>query len=487
MAEHPNYYSILGVPPRATEDEIKVAFSRQVKRFPEEARDPSANAAFRQLVMAFKVLSDPASRAAFDQVAETQFSSGARALRVQLLANQTTLPVLEEDQVLYLLLDISADSNLSGQAAPMNLCLVIDRSTSMAGARMSQVKAASSLIVDQLGEKDSLSIVAFSDRAEVIVPSRPVDSKPMIKAKISQISTGGATEIYQGLKLGITELSKGMRLSEISHLILLTDGHTYGDEESSIRLAVQCAARGIGISALGIGHKWNDVFLDALVSPSGSASAFLESPKLIVSYLEQRIKALNRAFAQDVNLRLELSSQVSVRAIHKLSPFPHPIPFSERLMALGTLQHSVPLSALIELQVKPHAPRTSTMIKANVSANIIPTGERDQHFLAEIQLDFSVDPPQKPPLPAVVSAVNKLNLYMMNEKAWNDVEQGEIQQATRRMERLGTQLLQSGEPHLAHTAFSEAANIGRTGRVSEAGRKRLKYGTRALIRYDNLP
>jgi len=283
------------------------------------------------------------------------------------------------------------------------------------------------------------------------------------------------------LRLGLTELRKAKRFSEISHLILLTDGHTYGDEKACIQLAEQAAATGIGASALGIGHKWKDSFLDALVAPSGSSSAYIESPRQVVKHLEKRIKSLSRTFAQDVQLQLDLPLKIKARAIHKLSPFPHPIDNTRRLMPLGTLEYAVPLAVLIELVIAPYSPGTSARVQANVSAHITPTGRRDQNFASQLGLDFALGPPIQPPLPAVERAVSKLNLYQMNEKAWEEAERGEIEQATQRMERLGTQLLNAGETQLAHSAFSEATHIARTGLLSAAGRKTLKYGTRALI------
>ena len=83
--------------------------------------------------------------------------------------------------------------------------------------------------------------------------------------------------------------------------------------------------------------------------------------------------------------------------------------------------------------------------------------------------------------------MNKLNLYKMNEKAWEEAEQGKITEATERLKRLGTRLLREGQSRLARTAFDEATQIARSGHISAAGRKKLKYGTRSLIGYDNLP
>jgi len=123
-----DYYAILGVLPTAAAAEISIALNRQVKRFPEEARDPAGNPAFRELVVAYRVLSDPERRAAYDKTRVTSTVGASEALMVQLLVSQADLPAMVEDQVLYLLLSVSANPALVGKKPAVNLSLVIDRS-----------------------------------------------------------------------------------------------------------------------------------------------------------------------------------------------------------------------------------------------------------------------------------------------------------------------------------------------------------------------
>jgi len=483
MAERADYYSVLGVPYNATPEQITIAFSQQVERFPEEARDPNSNAAFRLLITAYKILNDADSRAAFDQTLGTQaITGGPRPLNIQLLASQTTLPSLKETQIQYVLLEIVANPELLQKRTPVNFCLVIDRSTSMNGDRINRVKAAASLIADQLEPEDTISVVVFSDFAEIVAPADAARNIQLIKAKISQISTGGATEILKGLRLGLFELHKTRKASGINHLVLLTDGHTYGDEKACVELAERAAQDDISISAVGIGHKWNDQFLDELVAPSGSSSAYLESPELIVSHLQERIRSLSRTFAHSIQLELEATPGLEVRAVNRLAPSPRTVNWEfQEVAPLGSLQHNIPLTVLIELGVHPRPADTTAHLKTKISASVVPTNQRNLRFYNDLRFMFSRSPATKPPLPAVVRAVNKLTLYKLNEKVWEDVEQGEVEKASARMERLATRLHSAGQPQLAATALREAQMIARTGKLSAAGRKELKYGTRSLI------
>jgi Ca-activated chloride channel family protein len=487
MPGTPDYYAILGVKREATTEQITIAFNRQVEQFPSEERDPAVNLRFRQLVMAYRILSNSESRAAFDQAYEIETRPGTtKALQIQLFPSQNSLPVIDEVQVLYLLVDIGANPALLDSRPPINLCLVVDRSTSMAGERINRVKAAVSVIAERLGPEDSISVVAFSDFAEVVVPSEPAANSNLIKSRVSQISTGGATEIQQGLRLGLSELYKATDDSSINHLVLLTDGHTYGDEIDSIKLAQQAAEDGISISALGIGHEWNDSFLDDLVSVSGGTASYLESSEQVITHLEQCVRGLGRAFAHGLQLAMALPPRFEPRSLHKLSPAPNPIQWSYDAMPLGTLQHGLPLTVLVELAVHPHTAGMTAKVGAEVKANVISTRQKSARFSREIEIEFIHDPPLRPPPPVVLRAVNRLNLYRLNERVWQDVEEGAVDQAARRMERLATRLHEAGETRLAQTAFREAENIARTGHLSPEGRKELKYGTRSLISYDHV-
>ena len=69
----------------------------------------------------------------------------------------------------------------------------------MQGSRLEQTKASAQRMIDSLSDDDALSIVTFSDKAEVVWPSQPVTDPIKTKAKVSAIQASGGTEILQGL------------------------------------------------------------------------------------------------------------------------------------------------------------------------------------------------------------------------------------------------------------------------------------------------
>ena len=71
-----NYYRLLGIPPDADQQRIRTVYRSLAKRFHPDTNRGSEAAAelFRQVNTAYRILSDPASRASYDRKLEKQQS-----------------------------------------------------------------------------------------------------------------------------------------------------------------------------------------------------------------------------------------------------------------------------------------------------------------------------------------------------------------------------------------------------------------------------
>lgn len=81
---------------------------------------------------------------------------------------------------------------------------------------------------------------------------------------------------------------------------------------------------------------------------------------------------------------------------------------------------------------------------------------------------------------AVRSALSKVTLYRMQERAWHAVDGGDLEAATRQLEMMATHLFDLGETQLAQAAMLEAGRLAQGRNPTARGRKELKYGTRSL-------
>ena len=154
----------------------------------------------------------------------------------------------------------------------------------------------------------------------MLVPASYQSGNTRLKSRVQGIQAGGATEIYQGLAAGVEEIRRSLDQKRINHLILLTDGHTYGDEQSCLQLAEEAGKQNIGISGFGIGSDWNDIFLDALASSTGNTSVYISKPQQIQPLLIQKFEALTNTYAEDTILELKETEAIVLSYAFRLQP-----------------------------------------------------------------------------------------------------------------------------------------------------------------------
>jgi hypothetical protein len=148
---------------------------------------------------------------------------------------------------------------------------------------------------------------------------------------------------------------------------------------------------------------------------------------------------------------------------------------------LGDLEGRSPLSFLLEVDIEQQPVETRINIPLLFTADIPSQGMQERTFRHHHRIYVLADAAKVEPPPSLVKAVRMLNMYRMNEKVWEEVEAGRLDVAATRMRRLTTRLLEAGETQLAHEAQSEMGRLAQAGTMSLEGRKRLKYGTRALV------
>ena len=287
-----DYYTILGVTSDVDDDAIKQAYRQQAREYHPDSGHGDAER-FRQIQEAYEVLRDKVLRRAYDRQREKRGLSEDAPIAFELLQSRMYLAPMEGPQVVYVLADVrpKAGQQKGAVRQRLNVALVIDRSTSMSGARMQNVKVAAGDLLESLDPEDRLSLVTFSDRAEVLAPSDLVANARVFKSAIASMVPGGGTEINQGLLAGLEEVRRYASGELINHVILLTDGRTYGDEMRSLSEARRAASEGISISAFGIGEDWNDEFLDDLARCGAGVSRSSASFD-VRTVLKQQIQGL---------------------------------------------------------------------------------------------------------------------------------------------------------------------------------------------------
>jgi len=482
-SKKPDHYTILGVFRDASQDEIKRAyFEAAQKLHPDKNVAAGETELFLEIQQSYEILSNPKRRSLYDATLAPLIEENS-VVKHDIFFSRTNLVKVSEPQLIYVLLDVSPrDQKESLPAPPLNICLVLDRSTSMQGEKMDMVKATAIQLLRSLRPVDVFSLVTFSDRAEVIVPAGLNVDNRKHEGRIQMIQASGATEIFNGLQAGITEIRRSLDPSRVNHIILLTDGQTYGDELACLQLAEEAAAQNIGITGMGIGHEWNDIFLDAIASKTGGSSAYIAKPKDIQRLLVEKFNALVSTYADEVLLEFKEQEDVKINYVFRLQPEGGSVEI-ESPMHLGPILRDAPLHILFEILVGPGALKQDVIsllngsLKISITARSAPVPPIRLNLTREIESNPSPEPPPT----RILSALSRLTLYRMQERARVAADAGQYSTAARHLQNLATHLLSQGESSLAKTALFEADNLEKMHAWSASGNKDIKYSTRALL------
>lgn len=478
-----DYYSLLGLARDATLEDIKRAYFEAARKLhPDKNTAAGETEIFLGVQQAYETLSNPRRRALYDATLPPE-ETVKLPYRYEILCSRPNLIRLNEPQMLYLILELEAPSEARHlPAPPLNVCLVLDRSTSMQGEKMDVVKASAIQVLRNLRPQDVLSVVTFSDRAEVVIPAAYYQERSKLEAKIQMIYPSGATEIYQGLEAGVREVMRSYDTRRVNHIVLLTDGHTYGDEQECLALASKISKQGIGISAMGIGKEWNDIFLDVLATRTGGSSAYIAEPQEIKRLLLERFNALALIYADEIVLKLTPAEGIDLSYVFRLQPDPSPVVI-DSTMRLGTILQDASTQLLFEYIIQPKAVKSDLaavldgMLKVSVANQPLPVPA----LRLRVSRPVSDLPEPDPPPPKIVQAMSRLMLYRMQEKAREEINNGRIDQATRHLQNLATNLLSQGERSLAQTILLEVNHLKSKNALSSEGSKKMTYGTRALL------
>ena len=478
--EEKDLYAVLGVSPLATQEEIRHAYRKLVRRFhPDSGSEEASAERFQEVQEAYQVLGDLARRQAYDRRRAERGRDMTVALAWDLLVSRQQLQAMPEEQMLYLLVDLKPSGKTAFKRIPLNLCLVIDQSTSMDGERLDHVKAAAHQIVDELGKEDIVGVVAFNDRATVMSPSQPLTDPLRIHARISSIWASGGTEILKGLQAGLEEIRRYHKKEAISHLILLTDGRTYGDEEQCLAEARRAGLEGIEISVLGIGEDWNDVFLDQLARQTGGTSTYIAFPQQVRGVMRDLVQRLTMLLARDVTLTVRPTERAWVENAFRTAPLMERLSSQGGVYSLGNLLAGKPTQILFEIVVREPTPGFHRLLQLEMRAQV-PTFNREERLIFDLEREFVSEAVEEPIPPALVNVLSRLSIFRMQEQVWKALETGQIEDARRRLETIATRLLDMGEAELAHVALLEAGRVAQGGQMSSRGQKVIRYGTRSL-------
>ena len=220
--------------------------------------------------------------------------------------NQTIPKNVSDEEQRFVLLRLQSEVEVP--RTKLNLCFVLDKSGSMDGAPIENLKRAVKDVVDLMEEEDRVSVILFDSEARVLISNSPLDRKKEIKNRIEEIDALGGTCIDEGLEKGIEQIEVFKEKEYVNWLILLTDGkNEHGDDEKCLYLAKEARKRSISITALGLGKYWDPTLLEKIADFSSGRMFYLENPEDLRERFKKELQMLKNIAFKDLVLKVKLT------------------------------------------------------------------------------------------------------------------------------------------------------------------------------------
>lgn len=407
-------------------------------------------------------------------------------LNIKCITSKNALPVTGAEQAVYALINIKAGTGTSHGSLPANFSLVLDRSGSMDGEKMDNLKEAVGYVADHLSDKDLVSVTIFDDQVDTLIPNQQAKNRSGIKDKLAKVIARGGTQISDGLKAGMVELKKGYSKDRLNRILLLTDGQTWDDEDACLKLADEAGKQGIAITSVGIGDDWNEKLLLQLAERSHGNSHWIQNPVSILDAFRQEVEGMQAVAAVNVRVTARMSPGVKPMRVFATVPMISDIS-SKAVQAanitaeLGSLDGKRGQAILIEAHVPARKTGNFRLGQIEVMYDLPSEGIKAKSIKTDVFVTFTDDASAATKVNAeVMNLVEKVNAFKLQTRALTEVEAGNIAAATRRLQSAATVLLTMGEDDLAAAAEQEILSLKKTGTLTPAGTKKLEYGTRKL-------
>lgn len=214
-----------------------------------------------------------------------------------------------------LVLGLQTEAIDFSDAPDSNLVFLIDVSGSMYDDnKLPLLKQAFGMLIDNLGEKDRVSIVTYASYNEVVLEGVPGSEKDTILDALNGLEAGGSTNGGEGIMTAYALAEKYFIKGGNNRIILATDGdlNVGITSESALHdLVEEKRETGVFLSVLGFGMgNYSDTNMETLADYGNGNYAYIDSVSEARKVLVEEMGATLVTVAKDVKLQIEFNPAV---------------------------------------------------------------------------------------------------------------------------------------------------------------------------------
>ncbi len=195
---------------------------------------------------------------------------------------------------------------------PSNLVFLIDVSGSMGSSnKLPLLKSAFKLLVNQLREKDKVSIVVYAGAAGVVLSPTSGAHKKEIIAALQNLEAGGSTAGGAGIQLAYDIAKENFIKEGNNRVILATDGDFnvgMSSDKDMKQLIEEKRKSGVFLTCLGFGMgNYKDSKLETLADKGNGNHAYIDTMQEAQRVLVREFGGTLFTIAKDVKIQVEFN------------------------------------------------------------------------------------------------------------------------------------------------------------------------------------
>ncbi len=203
--------------------------------------------------------------------------------------------------------DIPADDR-----PPANLVFLVDTSGSMSSPdKLPLLKKSLRMLVQQMGEQDTISIVAYAGSAGVVLEPTKGSEQRKILAVIDRFASSGSTAGAEGIRQAYALAEAEFREGAVNRVILATDGDFNVGISDPKKLEDYISRKretGVYLSILGFGKgNLNDRLMQKLAQAGNGNAAYIDNLMEARKVLVDEMGSTLFTIADDVKIQVEFN------------------------------------------------------------------------------------------------------------------------------------------------------------------------------------
>ncbi|MEI8374036.1 MAG: VIT and VWA domain-containing protein [Planctomycetota bacterium] len=217
----------------------------------------------------------------------------------------------DKNQDGFFLLLASPEIKAGSERPKKTVLLVMDRSGSMSGQKIEQVRAALKHVLNNLREGDLFNVIAFDSEVESFRPElQRYNDKTRREALgfAEGLYAGGSTNINEALRVSLAQLNDAGRPS---YVVFLTDGLPTVGESNEMRIVANSKefnkihAR---VFCFGVGYDLNARFLDKLVRENFGQSEYVRPDENIEEHVAKLYNRIESPVLTGMKMRYDFDT-----------------------------------------------------------------------------------------------------------------------------------------------------------------------------------